>query len=79
MDAGFGDGDGLLFHCFVDCDLVGNVHFVEFVDRTDTAAVLAGLVSISLNKVLGVTYSQHEGTGFDGEFSSFGILHDRCG
>ena len=53
MDASFGDGDGLLFHCFVDCDLVGDVHFVEFVDCADAAAVLAMLVSISLNKVLG--------------------------
>lgn len=35
LDAGFGDGDGLLFHGFVDGDLVGEVHFVEFVDGAD--------------------------------------------
>lgn len=35
LDAGFGDGDGLLFHGFVDGDLVGDVHFVEFVNGTD--------------------------------------------
>ena len=32
-DAGFGDGDGLLFHRFVDGGAVGVVHFVEFVDE----------------------------------------------
>ena len=35
LDAGFGDGDGLLFHGFVDGDLVANVHLVEFVDGAD--------------------------------------------
>lgn len=37
-DAGFGDRDGLLFHCFVDCDTVFVTHLVEFVD-THHAAV----------------------------------------
>jgi hypothetical protein len=40
VDAGFGDRDCLLFHGFVDCDLVADVHFVEFVDGADAAAVL---------------------------------------
>lgn len=53
MDAGFGDGDGLLFHCFVDCDLVGDVHFVEFVDRADAAAVLNELALWLLIGALG--------------------------
>ena len=34
-DAGFGDGDGLLFHGFVDGDAVFVAHFVEFVDADD--------------------------------------------
>jgi len=36
LDTCFGDGNGLLFHCFVDCDLVGDVHLVKFVDRADS-------------------------------------------
>ena len=35
LDPSFGDGDGLLFHRFVDRDLVGEVHLVEFIDSTD--------------------------------------------
>ena len=34
-DASFGDGDGLLFHGFVDGGAVLVVHFVEFVDQAD--------------------------------------------
>lgn len=40
MDTGFSDGDRLLFHCFVDGDLIADVHFVKFVDCADTATVL---------------------------------------
>ena len=35
LDASFGDGDGLLFHRFMDRDLVRDVHLVELVDCTD--------------------------------------------
>ena len=35
LDAGFGDRDGLLFHGFVDGDLVHEVHFVELVYGAD--------------------------------------------
>lgn len=35
VDAGLGDGDGLLFHGFVDGGLVFGVHLVEFVDAAD--------------------------------------------
>ena len=31
-DAGFGDGDGLLLHSFVNRDSIVFPHFVEFVD-----------------------------------------------
>jgi hypothetical protein len=31
----FGNGDGLLFHGFMDCDLITNVHFVKLVNGTD--------------------------------------------
>ena len=34
-DAGFGDGDGLLFHDFVDGGAVAVVHFVKLVDTAD--------------------------------------------
>lgn len=36
LDARLGNRDRLLLHGFVDCDLVGDVHFVEFVDGADT-------------------------------------------
>jgi len=36
LDASFGDGDGLLFHCLMDRHLVRDVHLVELVNRTDT-------------------------------------------
>lgn len=36
LDARFGDGDRLLFHRFVDGDLVGKVHLVKLVDAADT-------------------------------------------
>ena len=36
-DAGFGDGDGLLLHGFVDRGAVLVVHFVEFVDQAGAA------------------------------------------
>lgn len=36
MDAGFGNRDRLLFHGFVNGNLVGNVHLVELVDSADT-------------------------------------------
>lgn len=35
MDTGFGDGDGLLFHGFVDGDLIRDVHLVELVNGAD--------------------------------------------
>lgn len=44
VDACFSDGDGLLFHCFVDGDLVAHVHFVEFVDGTYAASVLVQML-----------------------------------
>ena len=31
----FGDGDGLLLHCFMNGDLVTNIHFVELIDATN--------------------------------------------
>lgn len=52
-DTCFGNGDGLLFHGFVDGDLVGDVHFVEFVDRADAAAVLKELVSYFIDRGIG--------------------------
>ena len=36
LNTGFRNRDGLLFHRFVDGDLVGNVHLVKFVNGTDT-------------------------------------------
>lgn len=36
-DAGFGDGDGLLFHGLVDRGTILVIHLVEFVDETGTA------------------------------------------
>ena len=36
-DTGFGDGDGLLFHCFVDGGTVLVVHLVEFINETGAA------------------------------------------
>ena len=38
VDAGFGDGDGLLFHYFVDGYAVDVAHFVELINA-DHAAV----------------------------------------
>lgn len=35
MDTSFGDGNGLLFHGFVDGDLVRDVHLVKFVNGTN--------------------------------------------
>lgn len=35
LDTGFGDGDGLLLHGFMDGDLVGQVHLVKLVDGAD--------------------------------------------
>lgn len=35
LDIGFGDGNCLLFYCFVDGDLVGNIYFVKFVNVVD--------------------------------------------
>ena len=35
LNASLGDRDGLLFHGFVNGDLIFNVHFVELVDATD--------------------------------------------
>lgn len=49
VDAGLCDGDGLLFHGFVDGDLVADVHLVEFVDGADSSAVLMCPVSLSAN------------------------------
>ena len=37
VDSGFGNGDGLLFHDFVDGDAVDVRHFVEFVNADDAA------------------------------------------
>ena len=36
LNTSFGDRDGLLFHSFVNGDLVGNVHLVEFVNGADS-------------------------------------------
>jgi hypothetical protein len=36
MDTCLGDRDGLLFHGFVDCDLVLRVHLIELVNAADT-------------------------------------------
>ena len=36
LDSGFGDGNGLLFHCFVDGYLVANVHFIKFINGANT-------------------------------------------
>lgn len=35
LDAGLGDGDGLLLHGLVDGDLVGDVHLIKLVDGAD--------------------------------------------
>ena len=35
-DAGFGNGNGLLFHCFVDGSSVLIIHFIEFVNETSS-------------------------------------------
>ena len=75
VDSCFGDGDCLLFHCFVDGDLVANVHFVEFVDCTDAASVLILLGFVVVDRVNG-TYCKHQCTGFDGEFTCFCVLDD---
>jgi hypothetical protein len=44
VDAGLGDRDGLLFHGFVDSNLVCNVHLVELVNGADTTAILERLL-----------------------------------
>ena len=36
LDAGLSNRDCLLFHSFVDSDLIGNIHLVELVDGADT-------------------------------------------
>ena len=36
MNTSLGDRNSLLFHCFVNSDLILDIHFVEFVDRTDS-------------------------------------------
>ena len=36
-DARFGDGDSLLFHCFMDGDAILVAHLVEFIDADDAA------------------------------------------
>ena len=35
LNARLGDGDGLLFHGFVNGDLISNIHLVKFVDSAD--------------------------------------------
>jgi hypothetical protein len=47
MNAGFGDRDCLLFHGFMDSDLVTDIHFIKFVDSTDAATILTSIVQIS--------------------------------
>jgi len=36
LDASLGNGDGLLFHGFMDGNLIPWVHFIKFVDATNT-------------------------------------------
>ena len=36
-DASFGNGDGLLFHGFVDCHPVVLAHFIELIDAADAS------------------------------------------
>lgn len=74
MDASLGDGDGLLFHGFVNSHLITDVHFVELVDGTNAASVLKSwLVSRESAKGF-ITYSKHQSTGFDGKFAGIGVL-----
>jgi hypothetical protein len=74
VNPGLGDGNCLLFHGFVDSDLVCNIHLVELVNSADSSSVLRVLlVKILANDPSG-TYSQHQSTGLNGKFASFWVF-----
>ena len=83
-----GYADGLLFHRFVNCNLVFNVHLVKLIDAAHTVGGSAkcGATGIAVpTKTPQNIYKQkeckpvvrkHECSCFNAKFASFTVFHD---